>query len=201
MADNFDTPILPKPDGLNLLGWAQQLVQVLTLWFQRQQDTGVPAGTVFPFLGAEIPAGYLELNGQEVSKQTFRALYYVLGDGYNTGSEAAGNFRLPDAAGRVFMQDTANLFGGADDVTLGLAQLPNVAITVNDPGHLHGVNAVLAPSSTANVGSGSVPITTGTNVNRASTMSGTGITARLNGGGNPVSLKQKYFGGRWMVKT
>lgn len=195
-----DVPVLPKPTE-PLLRWAQDLVQVLTFWFQRQQRGGIPAGTVFPFLGTEVPEGYLELAGQVVSMQTFRALYLVLGDRYNTGGEGAGNFRLPDAAGRVFMQDNTFASGGNDTQTLSLAHLPNVAITVNDPGHGHLVQNVLAPSTTTNVAAGSVPITTGTTANRVSDQAFTGISASLPGGGQSFSLKQKYFSGKWMIKA
>lgn len=197
---NIDTPILPKPAG-NLGLWAEQLIQVLTLWFQRQSQSGIPAGTPMPYLGTEAPPGYLELNGQVVSQQTYRGLYKVLGDRYNTGGEGAGNFRLPDATGRTFMQDDTDLYGGADEITLTLAKLPDVAVTVTDPGHLHSVASVMAPSSTANVGGGGTSVTTGTNVTRTTSLTTTGITARLPGGGEPISIKPKYFGGIWIIKT
>lgn len=196
-----DTPILPQPDGGDWRTWAAKLTQVLFLWFGRLASLAIPPGTVFPFLGSVIPAGYLELNGQVVSQETYRALYLVIGAAYNTGGEGAGNFRLPDAAGRVFMQDTVNLAGGNDTMTLTLANLPDVAITVTETGHSHSVQSVLAPSGSAFVASGSTPITTGTTVTRVSDQATTGLSARLPGGGQAFSLKPKYFGGRWIIKT
>lgn len=197
----IDKPILPKPEGKEWIRWASEMVQVLTMWFDRLGQNGIPAGTPFPFLGTDVPPGYLEMNGQVVSQRTYLALYYAIGDRYNTGGEGAGNFRLPNAAGMVFMQDNSFALGGSDTASIALANLPNVNLPVTEVGHSHLVQNVLAPSGTTNVGSGSTPITTGTTVNRVSDQATTGLSVRLNGGGTPISLKQKYFGGKWMIKT
>jgi microcystin-dependent protein len=82
---------------------------------------GTPIGMVVPYAGASAPSQWLVCNGATVSQTTFALLFAVLGTTYNTGGEAAGTFRLPDARGRVILgvsaSHTLGSTGGAESVS------------------------------------------------------------------------------------
>jgi len=61
--------------------------------------TGVPAGTLQMFSGNNIPAGWLECNGQEVSRATFASLFAAIGTTWGVGNGAT-TFNMPDLRGR-----------------------------------------------------------------------------------------------------
>lgn len=58
-----------------------------------------PVGAIIPFPKAEVPAGYLELNGSVQSIAAYPDLAAYLGTTFNKGDEGAGNFRLPESRG------------------------------------------------------------------------------------------------------
>jgi microcystin-dependent protein len=61
----------------------------------------MPPGVMLPYAGANVPSGWLECIGQEVSQTTYAALFSAIGSTWNTGGEAVGNFRLPDMRRRT----------------------------------------------------------------------------------------------------
>ncbi|MCX5508637.1 phage tail protein [Pseudomonas sp. BJa3] len=61
--------------------------------------SSTPVGAILPFPKAEVPAGYLELDGSLQSMATYPDLAAYLGTTYNKGAEPAGFFRLPDTRG------------------------------------------------------------------------------------------------------
>ncbi|MFE2005648.1 phage tail protein [Pseudomonas guariconensis] len=61
--------------------------------------SSTPVGAIVPFPKAEVPAGYLELDGSVQSAAAYPDLAAYLGITYNTGGEPAGYFRLPDYRG------------------------------------------------------------------------------------------------------
>jgi len=58
---------------------------------------GVPSGAVFCIAVASVPSGYLECNGQSVSRTTFAALFAIIGTQY--GSASGSTFNVPDLRG------------------------------------------------------------------------------------------------------
>ena len=60
-----------------------------------------PTGIISPYGGSTAPEGWFLCDGAEYSQSTYAALYAVLSTSYNTGSETAGYFRVPDLRGRV----------------------------------------------------------------------------------------------------
>jgi len=58
-----------------------------------------PVGAIIPFPKAEVPPGYLELNGSVQSIAAYPDLAAYLGTTFNKGDEGAGNFRLPESRG------------------------------------------------------------------------------------------------------
>jgi microcystin-dependent protein len=61
----------------------------------------VPTGIFFPFAGTVAPSGYLICDGSVVSRETYSALFAVIGIAYNTSGESASHFRIPDLRGRT----------------------------------------------------------------------------------------------------
>jgi microcystin-dependent protein len=88
--------------------------------------SGYFVGQLVESFSPTVPSGFLELNGQEVSKTTYAALYAFLGD-RGTPSDPE-NFKLPDLAGRVTIGAGAGFVlvseGGSD--VIGLDNLPEI---------------------------------------------------------------------------
>jgi microcystin-dependent protein len=128
----------------------------------------LPAGIVFPYAGGTAPTGFLICDGQQLSKETYAALFAAIGDDYatqvdpTTGSAYAapdeGFFRLPDYRG-LFLRGVGTP-SGLDAVTRGSLQ--------GDKTKKNGLDATAASSSvsgTTNIGHshGSSSVTGNTN--------------------------------------
>lgn len=170
-----------------------------------------PPGSLLSFAGASAPPGFLLCYGQAVSQTTYAALYGVLGTTW--GSNAGGNFTLPDfrgivlagadnmggsAAGRLTGY-TVGTSGGAQSIVLTTPQIPSHTHidsghthTITDPGHIHGgipLGTVGAGGSGTNVivpsGGNSASATTGI----TGTNSGTANIQNTGGGGSHPNVQ------------
>jgi microcystin-dependent protein len=120
----------------------------------------VPVGGVMHYAGTTAPSGWVFCYGQAISRTTFSALYAALGTTYGAGDNVT-TFNLPDLRGRVIAGkddmggssanrltnqsgglngDTLGATGGAETSTLAALNLPNITITLTDPGHTHDYN-------------------------------------------------------------
>jgi microcystin-dependent protein len=72
----------------------------------------IPAGTIAPFAGGTVPAGWLLCDGSTVSRTTYSALFQVVSTLHGQG-DGATTFHLPDYRGRFLR--------GADDMGTGAA--------------------------------------------------------------------------------
>jgi len=80
----------------------------------------ISVGMIVPYLGAEIPTGYLLCDGSEVLVEDFEDLYDVIGDLYESSDSTL--FKLPDLRERT-------LWGKSSALILGQsleAKLPNI---------------------------------------------------------------------------
>ncbi len=85
-----------------------------------------------------VPNGFKRLDGQQLSKTQYSALYSVIGDAHDNGSVYEGYFRLPDLTKRVLLgaidADATLPFGvgslGGNE-TIGLQHLPKIKPTFN----------------------------------------------------------------------
>lgn len=105
----------------------------------------IPVGTVVPFAGSSIPDGWLEANGQAVSRSTYAQLYGSITTTYGAG-DGSTTFNLPDMRTRTAVMtdgtqtefDVLGETGGTTSLALSQAQLPS---------HTHGLGSYA--SSTA----------------------------------------------------
>ena len=76
-------------------------------------DSVFPAGVVVPFAAFSIPTGWLECNGQAVSRTTFANLFAALDVAYGNG-DGSTTFNVPDYRGE-FLRGTDNSRGADPD--------------------------------------------------------------------------------------
>jgi len=80
---------------------------------------GIPTATIVPWSTASVPTGFLECNGQTVSRSTYSALFAIVGTTYGAG-DGASTFALPDLQDNVAVGKSNNKAlastGGANTV-------------------------------------------------------------------------------------
>lgn len=98
-----------------------------------------PAGIVLPFAGSTAPQGYLLCDGSAVSRDTYSALFAVIGTTYGAGDEST-TFNVPNISGRVVLgvsqSHALGTTGGEATHVLTEQELPAHSHTV--PAHGHG---------------------------------------------------------------
>ena len=98
---------------------------------------GIPTATIVPWSSASVPTGFLECNGQAVSRSTYSALFAIISTTYGTG-DGASTFNVPDLQDNVAVgkSGTKNLAstGGANTV----ANSGNVGTNINVTGNVGG---------------------------------------------------------------
>lgn len=120
----------------------------LGTWIELAQNTGpqIPVGSVIAWLStSSVPTGYLEANGQTVSRSTYSELFSVLGTTYGAG-DGSTTFALPDLNTRHLKGTTTvgsvGSTTGADTFTLNTGQLPSHTHTMDHThtlAHTHGI--------------------------------------------------------------
>jgi microcystin-dependent protein len=80
---------------------------------------GIPTGTIVPWSTSSVPSGFLECNGQAVSRSTYSALFAIVSTNYGTG-DGASTFNVPNLADNVAISKSNNKAmystGGANTV-------------------------------------------------------------------------------------
>jgi len=81
---------------------------------------GIPTATIVPWSTASVPSGFLECNGQTVSRTTYSALFAIVGTTYGAG-DGSSTFALPDLSDKCCVSKSNNKglasTGGAETVT------------------------------------------------------------------------------------
>ena len=102
-------------------------------------EGGIPTATIVPWSSASVPSGFLECNGQEVSRSTYSALFAIVGTTYGAG-DGSTTFLVPDlqdntpvgksnnkalgsTGGANTVAATGNVGGSTANATLSTAQL------------------------------------------------------------------------------
>jgi len=126
-----------------------------------------PPATIILFagVGATPPAGWLLCDGASVLRATFPALFTAIGILY--GSVDGTHFNLPkfddNRKARGAVNDAARgTTGGANSVTLTIAEMPTHTHIVNPASHSHQSNVRAPPGGASGLsGIGAVAVQTG----------------------------------------
>ena len=154
------------------------------------QDLLIDPGTIRPTARNDTPVGWLECNGQAVSRATYARLFTAIGTRHGVG-DGATTFTLPDGRGRALIGAgagpglTARVLGqevGAETHTLTVAEIP---------GHSHSLQHTGSSPNTRDV------IDQIENAEASSSPRQTGSA----GGGAAHNNMQPSFVGRWLIKT
>ena len=68
---------------------------------------GTATGTILPWSAASLPTGFLECNGQAVSRSTYSALFAVIASTYG-GGDGSSTFNVPDLQDNVAVSKSNN---------------------------------------------------------------------------------------------
>lgn len=190
-------------------------------WFD--VATKVHVGSIMIWPLTALPIGYLECNGQAVSRTTFARLFTAISTIYGAG-DGSTTFNVPNLAGRVVVgfQSADPDFGvmaqtgGAKTHTLATGEIPAHSHGVTDPTHAHGVtdptHSHTVPVKTNLAGAAVVDVAPGVNaptVNGPTSAVGTGLTVNAAstgitsgsaGGGGAHNNIQPYMVMKYIIK-
>jgi len=171
---------------------------------------GIPTATIVPWSSASVPSGFLECNGQAVSRSTYSALFAIVATTYGTG-DGSSTFNVPNLSDNVAVgksnnkalastggantvASTGNVAGSTANATLATAQLAS---------HLHGVT-----TNQAGGGDSTNKIQRGANASGGTrqsnnTGSGQGHSHNMsaNFSGDATSVLQPYLTVIYIIKT
>jgi len=172
---------------------------------------GIPTGTIVPWSDASIPAGFLECNGQAVSRSTYAALFAIIGTTYGAGNGST-TFAVPDlqdnvavsksptknlasTGGTNTVSSTGNVGGSTANATLSTSQLAS---------HNHGVNRPVQEPGTQQ--GGVIPANQNSPATSSfinSTGSGSGHSHNMSAtfSGDATSVVQPYLTVVYVIKT
>jgi len=170
---------------------------------------GIPTATIVPWSSASVPTGFLECNGQTVSRSTYADLFAIVGTTYGAG-DGSSTFLVPDlqdnvavgksnnkalasTGGANTVAATGNVGGSTANATLSESQLASHShpFAVRQPGANNnnaaqrGFQGGSANAVTNNTGSGS-----GHSHNMSATFSG-----------DSTSVLQPYLTIIYIIKT
>jgi microcystin-dependent protein len=170
---------------------------------------GIPTATIVPWSASSIPTGFLECNGQAVSRSTYSALFAIVGTTYGAG-DGSSTFLVPDLQEKVAISksgtqalastggantvsSTGNIGGTTANATLSESQLAS---------HSHTTPTVnpTAPGSSARI-SASGPAQSAQPTN--STGGGTGHQHNMSAtfSGDATSVVQPFLTVVYIIKT
>jgi len=166
---------------------------------------GIPTATIVPWSSASVPTGFLECNGQAVSRSTYSALFAIVASTYG-GGDGSSTFNVPNlsdkvavgksnnkalasAAGAETVTSTGNVGGTTANASLSTAQLAS-----------HSHSGAGAGSGT---GAGGPTRTIASGNNTGSTGSGSGHQHNMsaNFSGDATSVLQPYLTIIYIIKT
>ena len=171
---------------------------------------GIPTATIVPWSSASVPTGFLECNGQTVSRSTYSALFAIVGTTYGAGDGSStflvpnlsdnvavgksNNKALGSTAGANTVQSTGNVGGSTANATLTEAQLAS---------HDHNIpiTSPTAPFQTGNVGGGFPSVVGNKNTANAGSGSGHSHNMSANFSGDATSVVQPYLTVIYIIKT
>jgi microcystin-dependent protein len=173
---------------------------------------GTATGTIVPWSAASLPSGFLECNGQTVSRSTYSALFAIIGTTYGAG-DGSTTFLVPNLADNVpvgksnnkalastgganTVAATGNVGGSTANATLSEAQLASHSHNVP---FVSGSNAGNAKSQSPNVANWPLNY----NLGSSSAGSGSGHSHNMSAtfSGDSTSVIQPYLALIYIIKT
>ena len=149
---------------------------------------GIPTATIVPWSSASIPTGFLECNGQLVSRSTYSALFAIIGTTYGAGDGASA---LASTGGANTVQSTGNVGGSTANATLSTSQLASHSHTYKGQGTPGGNPGILFHNpGTSQFTSSSTGSGTGHSHNMSATFTG-----------DSTSVLQPYVTIVYIIKT
>ena len=160
---------------------------------------GIPTATIVPWSSASVPSGFLECNGQAVSRTTYADLFAIVGTTYGSG-DGSSTFNVPDLQDNVAVGKSNNKAlastGGANTVrnngNVGGSTANASLSTPQLASHSHSMNGT-QPQAFANNPRNTAQRNNGQNLSAGSTSnagSGGGhrhnMSANFSGGSNSV---------------
>ncbi len=175
---------------------------------------GIPTATIVPWSSASVPTGFLECNGQAVSRSTYAALFAIVATTYGTG-DGSSTFNLPNLADNVAVGKSNNKAlastGGANTVAVAASgnisgSTANATLSTSQlASHSHSVN--YGPNFGGN--SSASKIGSGRNINASNNTDNTGsgnghshnMSANFSGDTANPSVLQPYLTLIYIIKT
>jgi microcystin-dependent protein len=175
---------------------------------------GIPTATIVPWSSASVPTGFLECNGQAVSRSTYADLFAIVATTYGSG-DGASTFNVPDLQDNVAVGKSPNKAlastGGANTVPVTASgnvggSTANATLSTGQlASHSHGVTVYTrGPLSFSRVAVGYNNNFSGT-ANTNNQGSGTGhshnMSATFSGDTANPSVLQPYLSIIYIIKT
>jgi len=167
---------------------------------------GIPTGTIVPWSTGSVPTGFLECNGQAVSRSTYSALFAIISTTYGTG-DGASTFNVPDLQDNVAVSKSNNKAiastGGANTVqTTGNVSGNAAAHTLSSPempshSHSSGGNRTNSSNAHPSFNIGFSPSNTGSQGGGGSHSHN--VSANFTG--DSTSVLQPYLTVMYVIKT
>lgn len=189
---NSSPPAADNSSQLANTAWVQALVTEV-------RKAIVPVGLVAASSYLSPPTGWLPCDGRVLLRDTYAALFALLGITWNVGGELATEFRLPDLRGRT-IQGLDNM-GTARGAAGQISPANALAATGGEQKHTMTLAELVAHSHTTPYSALNFAGGGGTMNSVSTTATGTSVSASSSGSTTPFNVMQPYGSLVWIIYT
>lgn len=182
--------------------WGKPGSYFLLDYYSGAPNAGMIIGVPMPWLTATPPTKCVILDGATYSRYEYPALFALWGTFFNTGGEAATDFRVPDGRGRMLIGADGTITlgskGGDKTKVITAANLPPHAHTIS---HTHGI-ARQTNAYTGGTGGTNLALGQNADFSNGGTMAAS-TSSSGNGPGTsaPMDVLNPYLGVNWIVRA